>query len=103
LRGILNTFSSVQVMKILEPSIFTRFNHFVFDYEELTFIDSMGLSAMVIIFKRIESEQGTISVINVKDSIRTVFEITKVIRKIPILPTMEDALKQIEERKDNKE
>lgn len=93
LSGILNTFSSVQLVRILDPEIFTRFHNFVFDYSELNFIDSMGLSAMVTIFKRIESEGGRLCVINVKDSIRTVFEITKVIRKIPVISDLEEAMR----------
>lgn len=96
LGGILNTFSSVQLVRILDPEIFSRYHHFIFDYAELNFIDSMGLSAMVTIFKRIESEGGCLCVIHVKDSIRTVFEITKVIRKIPVIDTLEAALAQLE-------
>lgn len=100
LAGILNTFSSVQLVRILDPEIFTRFHHFIFDYSELNFIDSMGLSAMVTIFKRIESEGGRLCVINVKDSIRTVFEITKVIRKIPVIGTLEEAIQVLENPED---
>lgn len=95
LEGALNTFSSVQVMRVLEPELFTRYRHFIFDFAGLTFIDSIGLSAMVTLFKRIDREGGTLRVARVSDAIRTVFEITKIIRKIPITESVETALAEI--------
>lgn len=95
LDGSLNTFSSVSVIKVLEPELFVRFRHFVFDFGKLSFIDSIGLSAMVTIFKRIDREGGTLRVINVSDAVRTVFEITKIIRKIPIAADLESALREV--------
>lgn len=95
LDGALNTFSSVQVMRVLEPGFFVRFRHFVFDFSRLTFIDSIGLSAMVTLFKRIDREGGTLRVARVSDAVRTVFEITKIIRKIPITESVDTALGEI--------
>lgn len=95
LDGSLNTFSSVHVIKVLEPELFTRFRHFVFDFGKLSFIDSIGLSAMATIFKRIDRKGGTLRVINVSEAVRTVFEITKIIRKIPIAASLEAVLEEI--------
>ncbi len=95
LEGALNTFSSVQMMRVLEPELFTRFRHFVFDLAGLTFIDSIGLSAMVTLFKRLDREGGTLRVARVSPAVRTVFEITKIIRKIPVAESVEAALREI--------
>ena len=95
LTGALNTFSSVQMMRVLEPELFTRFRHFVFDLADLTFIDSIGLSAMVTLFKRLDREGGTLRVARVSPAVRTVFEITKIIRKIPAAESVDAALHEI--------
>ncbi len=96
LSGILNTFSSVKLVKSIPQEFYDETPNFVFNFEKLNFVDSMGLSSLVTIFKKLEKKQGTICMINVKESIRTVFEITRIIEKIPIFSSIEEYIQKLE-------
>jgi anti-sigma B factor antagonist len=95
--GILNTFSSAKLVKMISPDIVENLSLIVFNFENLKFIDSMGVSAMVILYKRVHRAGGKLAVIGAQEGIRTVFEITSIIQKIPIFESIDDAFSMIEE------
>ena len=100
LSGILNTFSSIELVKLLTPDILSEFTSIIFDFENLKFIDSMGMSAIITIFKRVHLNQGKMVAIKAKSGIKTVFEITNIIQKIPIVDSLEKAIIFLEEEND---
>lgn len=57
----------------------------IFDFNNVTFMDSAGIGMLIGRYKMVTMLGGTINMINVKPSIRKIFEMSGVSRLIPIL------------------
>ena len=60
--------------------------------DNVTFLDSSGLGALIAIWRRISSGDGEIKLCQVGASVRTVFEITRIHRILEIYDTEEEAI-----------
>lgn len=50
---------------------------FVFDFDNINFIDSSGLSMIINIYKKLSQNDNTLHVINANELINDIFDITK--------------------------
>lgn len=57
---------------------------FVLDAQELTFIDSMGLGALISLLRRVRSHDGEVKVSGLTRDVRSIFEITRLHRLFDI-------------------
>lgn len=64
--------------------------NFIFDLTKLDFIDSMGLSTIIMLFQKISDSGGKLAIVNPKPSIMVVFKVTKITQRIPVLATLEE-------------
>lgn len=73
----------------------------IVDLSEIAYIDSAGLSALLLIYKRLSSRGATLYVISPPDNpgVRRVIEVTRLDSLIPIHPTVDDLLKELRLRK----
>jgi len=67
---------AVEFKKQLEALVETGENRLVLNLEEVDFIDSSGLGALVSVFKSTEPD-GTIKLFAVKDGVRSILELTR--------------------------
>jgi anti-sigma B factor antagonist len=92
LTGILNTFSSINLVKLLTSEILDDFKTIIFDFENLKFVDSMGISAVITIYKRVVSNDGKLIVMNAKNSVKVIFDITNISQKIPMVDSIDEVI-----------
>lgn len=68
----------------------------VMDLGRVEFIDSAGLGALISCFKMLRANGGDMKLANVPGPVRTVFEITRLLRVFDTYPTVEEAMKSLE-------
>lgn len=64
---------------------------FVLDAQELTFIDSMGLGALISLLRRVRSQDGEVKVSGLTRDVRSIFEITRLHRLFDICGSASEA------------
>lgn len=81
-----------QVMPIIEenPAV-------VIDMEEVTFVDSSGLGALLSCLRQLTSNGGTLRICCVNESVRKLFELVRMHRVFDIMTDRDAALKSIAE------
>jgi len=64
---------------------------FVVDCTELTFVDSMGLGAMISLLRKLREREGDLKVASLNEEVKTIFEITRLHRLFEICESAESA------------
>lgn len=67
---------------------------FVIDCTNLTFIDSMGLGAMISLLRRVRTQNGDVKVASLSDDVKTIFEITRLHRLFDVCADWNTAVRQ---------
>jgi anti-anti-sigma factor len=73
----------------VEPGV----KNYVVDLENVDFMDSAGLGALIAVLKRVSEKGGDMKIANLQKKPRMVFEITRAYKVFEIYDTVEDALK----------
>ncbi len=68
----------------------------VVDCEEINFVDSMGLGALISLLRRARSRKGDVKVSALSEDVRTVFEITRLHRLFDICADASAACRRFE-------
>lgn len=68
-------------------------SNFVFDLDDISFIDSSGIGILVASLRSVNKVNGDIKVSNVNDHVRSIFEITRLHRLYEIFDDYEMAAK----------
>ena len=67
----------------------------VFDLSEIEYCDSSGLSAILLSFRIVQSNEGQIRLASPQKSVRTLIEISQLNRVLPIKETVEEAVNEL--------
>mgnify|MGYP004692412473 FL=1 len=67
----------------------------VFDFENINFMDSSGIGVIIGRYKKISSEKGTVSVININSRVKKVFDLSGMNKIIKVYSTYEEALSSL--------
>lgn len=67
----------------------------VFDLSEIEYCDSSGLSAILLSFRIIQTNDGQIRLASPQKSVRTLIEISQLNRVLPITDTVEEAISEL--------
>ncbi|MCB0729433.1 MAG: STAS domain-containing protein [Ignavibacteriae bacterium] len=67
----------------------------VFDLSEIEYCDSSGLSAILLSFRILQSNDGHIRLASPQKSVRTLIEISQLNRVLPIKETVEEAVNEL--------
>ena len=76
------------IMKMLEKKVQT----FIINLEQVDYIDSSGIGALIYICSTIKKMNLKLSITNVHGSVKKVIELTKLMGYFPIASTVEEAL-----------
>lgn len=74
----------------------------ILDFSQIDFIDSNGLGSLVSILKLLTSLQGRIVICAAKDSVKRVFNLTRLDQVIPLLPSLEEGLQFLQNNPNSK-
>jgi anti-sigma B factor antagonist len=58
---------------------------------QLTFIDSMGLGALISLLRKVKEHEGDIKVANLTPDVETIFQITRLHRLFDVCDSVDDA------------
>ena len=89
--GTIDLLTSTEFQAYLLPFIEKGNKFFVLDFTKLDFIDSMGLSTIIMLYQKVNESGGRIVIINPKPSIMVVFKVTKLNQRISIFGNIEEA------------
>lgn len=89
--GTIDLLTSSEFQKYSLDYILKGFKYFFLDFSKLDFIDSMGLSTVLMLYQKIYEAGGALTIINPKPSIMVVLKITKVNQKILVFNTIDEA------------
>ncbi len=67
----------------------------VFDLSEIEYCDSSGLSAILLSFRIIQTNDGQIRLASPQKSVRTLIEISQLNRVLPITDTVDEAVSEL--------
>ena len=81
------------VMKMLEKNV----HSFVINLEQVDYIDSSGIGALIYICSTIKKLNLKLSIANIHGSVKKVIELTKLMGYFPIANSVEEALLKISE------
>ncbi len=79
------------VMKMLEKKV----DQFVINMENVDYIDSSGIGALIFICSTIKKMNLKLLITNVHGSVKKVIELTKLMGYFPMAATVEEALQKI--------
>jgi anti-sigma B factor antagonist len=65
--------------------------HIIIDFSDLTYIDSSGVGTLVDILRKTKAQQIKFSLVGLRQTVRSVFEITKLDRVFPIYDGLDEA------------
>lgn len=68
----------------------------IFDFQELTFIDSSGLGAMVSLLKQIAPKNGNILLANLRPEVLALFELTRLTKVFDIYSDLDGAVASLQ-------
>ncbi|WP_024620850.1 anti-sigma F factor antagonist [Metaclostridioides mangenotii] len=67
----------------------------VFDFEKINFMDSSGIGVIIGRYKKISNEGGKVSVININDRVKKIFDLSGLNKIISIYETYEEAVSSL--------
>ena len=73
----------------------------IFDYDDVSFMDSSGIGMMIGRYKELQAFEGRIAVICRNGKIKDILKLSGLIKLIPCFETQEDALHYTEGREGN--
>lgn len=66
--------------------------HLVFDLEDVTFMDSSGIGLVIGRYKKINSNNGQVSIVKVQERVDTIFQMAGIYKIIGKFAELEDAI-----------
>lgn len=93
LNGRLDSNTSQGFEKKIFDAISDGSRHMIIDFKDLDYISSAGLRVILKATKALTREEGKIMLCAMQDYVKEVFEIAGFDSFLPIVPTMNDALK----------
>ena len=61
----------------------------IFDFDRVVFMDSAGIGLIIGRYKNIASYGGSLELMNVKEKVKRIFEMSGILKMIPIIDTYE--------------
>ena len=96
LNGRLDSNTSQGLEKKIFDSISNGSRHMIIEFKDLDYISSAGLRVILKATKALKREDGKIMLCDMQDYVKEVFEIAGFDSILPIVPTMDDAVKALD-------
>ena len=92
IEGEVDLNSSPQLREVFCGLIAKGETKFIVDFKSVSYVDSSGLATLIEMVQRLKKNQGTVSLIQLSDKVRNLFEITKLDKLFKIYNTQEEAM-----------
>lgn len=67
----------------------------IFDFSEVTFMDSSGIGVVIGRYKKLSMRKGELSIVSVNNSIKRVFELSGMFKIIKIYENLDEAVRSV--------
>jgi anti-sigma B factor antagonist len=88
--GILDGTKAGQFRQEISNLVESNVDIVLIDFQDVTFMDSSGLGALVLALKTVRAAGGKLVICSVNEQIKMLFELTSMDRVFEIFPTRED-------------
>lgn len=88
--GILDGTKAGQFRQEISRLVESNVDIVLIDFQDVTFMDSSGLGALVLALKTVRAAGGKLYICSVNEQIKMLFELTSMDRVFEIFPTRED-------------
>lgn len=78
-----------------------KYKYLVFDFKDLTLIDSAGLAYIIFCLKELREKNGDIKIQNLSNQAKVIFEITRINTVIDIFNTQKETIQSIKKMENN--
>jgi anti-anti-sigma factor len=92
--GILNAIKGNEIRREINDQVSAGAEILLIDMKDITFIDSSGLGALVLVMQNLRETNGKLFVCSVNDQVKMIMELTKIDRILPILKDREEFERQ---------
>ena len=93
--GEMDLYNSYKLKELLMKMIEKKIEKFIINMDEVEYIDSSGIGALIYITSTVKKMNLHLSITNVHGSVKKVIELTKLSSFFPILPSLEEAVKSM--------
>ena len=91
--GEMDLYNSYKLKELLMKMIEKKIENFIINMNEVEYIDSSGIGALIYITSTIKKMNLHLSITNVHGSVKKVIELTKLSSFFPIISSLEEAIK----------
>jgi anti-sigma B factor antagonist len=93
--GEMDLYNSYKLKELFMKMIEKKIEKYIINMENVAYIDSSGIGALIYITSTIKKMSLRLSITNVHGSVKKVIELTKLSSFFPILPNLEEAIKSM--------
>lgn len=90
--GEMDLYNSYKLKELVVKMIEKKVRNFIINLEQVDYIDSSGMGALIFICSTIKKMNLKLSISNIHGSVKKVIELTKLMGYFPISNTVEEAL-----------
>ena len=80
----------------MDGIISSSVKNYIMDFQDITYLNSIGVGAIAATLKKVKKFQGNIKLINVSPAVQELFEMTRLTKVFEIFDNEEDAIKSYE-------
>jgi anti-sigma B factor antagonist len=91
--GRLNSNTAPELEKKFKQTIESGSNYMIIDFEKIEYLSSAGLRVILSAIKKLNRTSGKLVICSASDNVREVFQIAGFNSFLPIVPTLDDAVK----------
>jgi anti-sigma B factor antagonist len=93
--GEMDLYNSYKIKELLLKMIEKKIENFIINLDDVEYIDSSGIGALIYITSTIRKMNLHMAITNVKGSVKKVIELTKLTSFFPIAANLEEAVKRM--------
>lgn len=94
--GEMDLYNSYKLKELVMKMIEKKVTRFIINLENVDYIDSSGIGALIYICSTIKKMGMKLVITNIHGSVKKVIELTKLMGYFPITPTIDEALRRLE-------
>ena len=93
LRGEIGTETVNQFKERIDQLVDDGKNRLVMDFQEINYLNSMGLGVVAATLKRVKKNKGDLKLVRLSPAVQELFELTRLTKVFDIFDSEEEALK----------
>jgi anti-sigma B factor antagonist len=94
-QGELDLYNSYKLKELLGKMLEKKIERFIINLDEVEYIDSSGIGALIYIFSTLKKLNHKLAITNIHGSVKRVIEMTKLMGFFPVTETLDEAIQMV--------